>query len=59
MYSSDTLSKNLKKKVFNVIKTNCHQQSLLELNKQMMELIKMDETFIHNVMNELTNAVSI
>ena len=50
--------KNIKKKVFNVIKTNCHE-SLLELNKQMMELIKMDETFKNNVMNELTNAVQI
>jgi hypothetical protein len=50
--------KNIKKKVFNVIKTNCHE-SLLELNKQMMELIKMDETFKNNVMNELTNAVNI
>jgi len=44
--------KNIKKKVFNVIKTNCHE-SLLELNKQMM-----DETFKNNVMSELTYAVN-
>ena len=50
--------KNIKKKVFNVIKTNCHE-SLLELNKQMMELIKMDETFKNNVINELKNAAHI
>jgi hypothetical protein len=53
-----SVQKTIKKRVFNVIKTNCHQ-SLLELNKQMMELIKMDETFKNNIMNELKNAVHI
>lgn len=49
---------NIKKKVFNVIKNNCHE-SVLELNKQMMELIKMDETFKNNIMNELRQNTAI
>lgn len=50
--------KIIKKRVFQVIKKNCHK-SLLELNDQLMKLIKMDETFKNNIMNELKNAVHI
>jgi hypothetical protein len=43
----------IKKLVYNVIKTNCNA-NVIELNKQMMELIKMDEQFKHKILDELT-----
>jgi hypothetical protein len=47
----------IKKLVYNVIKTNCNA-NVIELNKQMMELIKMDEDFKNKILGELTlNAI--
>jgi hypothetical protein len=44
-------------KHINVIKTNCNA-NVIELNKQMMELIKMDEDFKNKILGELTlNAI--
>lgn len=44
--------KSVRKSVFNVIKTNC-TASVIELNKKMMELIKVDDTFRDKIVAEL------
>lgn len=44
--------KEVKKTVFNVIKKNC-TASVLELNKKIVDLIKMDELFKNKILSEL------
>jgi hypothetical protein len=46
----------IKKLVYNVIKTNC-DANVIELNKQMMDLIKMDDKFKHKILDELQGGV--
>jgi hypothetical protein len=48
--------REVKKLVYNVIKKNC-TASILELNKKMMDLIKMDEVFKNKVLTELQGFV--
>lgn len=55
---SSSKRNEIKKLVYNVIKTNC-DANVIELNKQMMELIKMNDEFKHKILDELQGGVSI